>query len=988
MKTAKHFRQIMTLTIIMLISFSAITATLGFAENTEPASISQTSTVQASCGQLLYFYSDNCPHCNLQSETITELEKKRPCLKILRMNINDAQDAREKYDIHAVPTIIYMDTNNCYKIKTGETNYERLLSWLDSDDSQICVSSSSSGGGSASIAPTTVSGGSGGATIEPVSICDRECKAKGYASGTCRTWAISPSAEWGCKSDETSIGQTTDCKVEQEIVGIGKACCCTKSISGIKIHISTDKYTYKPKESVQITARITTQNTQVNMDEFKVTARVHKPDSTIESIDLYKKDPCICATCACEAGTECNCDSQCSCTYKGTYYNTEETGNYILSATAYDTNGMTATSKTRFQVTDTSDYPPEITSETISPSTTTATKKFSVHMSAKDDIGLKSIAFYKVREPANRISSVSVKRVTSTADDSTTTAQPEVTITYAEASTDAKEDETTGIVLVDEASDSESTESEINKPELTSSELIAYKYAHNCNGETKCKYTWTVTETQPGRHTYKYVAYDTSGQKAVQYKTFYVQPVHTKYVPLNEKFALSVGETAHTTDYNNMKLRLINIINPRGATQESGDSTATSPARCISAEPLATIEIINPHTDSTTTSTATLLRMSAGETREVFGAKITLLELDSKKGTFIVRKGAQSDLVDIEISPKTRTISYDEIAEYKITVKDKHPQLLIHTECDENQDDCPSIAAQQYTYDITINNLPFKKEYPISITLPAGTPETFTLKVTPFQTTTTLKEMHISKAVAASNTITAHATLQSMEIKPVAVQYRPHKEYTFSITAKLKNNPQVQDTDHATLTIKPDIFPPMPSGEETTIKLYNGWNLISLPGKLIEFVELTGAGNKKLLGFVYLPKEKKYVTIKEAQKILGSEFYEHLAKHAFWIYSYDDSELRVKINRNVSYSELELYSGWNLLPVTEDMVGGYLEDIKCTCEFEKLYRWIAVDQEWEKITEEYTFRQSELNYGIAIKSANYCMLGGGTIIEPPSMPDE
>ncbi len=992
MKTTKHFRQSIILSIIILIALSTITDAIGFAESAKPVSTSQTSTVQASCGQLLYIYSDNCPHCKLQSETITELEKKRSCLKILRMNINDAHDEKQKYDIHAVPAMIYINSNGCYKIKTGDTNYERLVSWLDSDDNQICASSSPSGGESISIAPATGSGGSGGAIIKPVSICNRECKANGYTYGTCRTWAISPSAEWGCRADETSIGHTSDCKVEPGILGIGKACCCTKSLSDIQIYISTDKYTYKPKENVQITTRISTQNTQVNMDDFKVTAKIHKPDNTIEPIGLYRKDPCICATCACEAGTECNCDSHCSCTYRGTYYNTEQAGIYIISATAPGDNGMTTTAKTKFHVTDTSDYPPKIISATISPSTPTATKKFSVHMSAKDDIGLNSIAFYKVREPINRISSVSVKRVTQTSGGSAGIGQPEVTITYAEAPTDAKEDETTGIFLVDEAPDSESstgesTESEINKPELSSSELIAYKYAHNCNGETKCEHTWTVTETQSGRHTYKFVAYDTSGQKTVQYKTFYVQPIHAKYVHLNKKFELSVGETAHVTDYNNMKLRLINIIHPRCATTESEDGTTTTYARCVGAEPIATLEIINPRTDSTHTSTATLLRMSAGETREVFGAKITLPELDSKKGIFIVRKGAQSDLVDIKIDPKTRTISYDETAEYEITVTDKHPQLLIHTECHENQEECPSTATRLYTYDITVNNLPFSKEYPVSITLPAGTPKTFTLKVTPFQITTTTKEMHISKAVAASNAITAHATIHPMEIKPIAVQFRPRKEYKFSVTAKLKNNPQVQDTDHATLTIKPDIPPPPFPPEVTTIKLYKGWNLISLPGKLIEFVELKGAGNKKLLGFVYLPKEKKYVTIKEAQKILGSEFYEYLAKHAFWIYSYDDSELRVKINRDVSYNELELYNGWNLLPVTEDMVGGYLKDIKGTCEFEKLYRWIAEGQKWEKIDESYEFRQSELNYGIAIKSINYCMLGGGSIT-PPVMPDE
>ncbi len=965
MKTIKHFKQVMS--ILIFIAFCAIIGAVGFAESTEPASISHTSTVQASCGQLLYFYSDTCSHCKVQSETITELGKKRPCLEIVEMNINDAQDEREKYDIHAVPAMIYIDSNACYKIKTGETNYERLISWIDSDDDLVCISS-----------------------IEPVSVCERECKERGYTSGTCRTWAISPSVEWGCNAGEISIGETSDCNVEQDMIGVGKACCCAKSISDIKIFVSADKYTYRPKENAVITARISTQNTQENIDDFKVTADIQKPDNTVDSIGLYRKDPCICATCACEEGFECDCDSHCSCTYRGTYYNTDITGNYIISATVYSASGMTATADTKFQVTDISDYPPIITSATISPSTPTATEKFSVYMSAKDDTGLKSIAFYKVREPVSKISSVSVKRVTTASGAGQLTAQPEVTITYAEApASDAKEDETTGIVLVDDAEDSESEESGINKPELVSSELIAYKYAYNCNGKTECKYMWTVTETQPGRHTYKFVAYDTDGQKTVQYKTFYVQPINTKYVHLNNKFELSVGETAHVTDYNNMKLRLISIIPPKCTTTESTGGSVTTSSQCAGEKSIATLEVVNPNIDSTHTSTATLMRMSIGETREVFGAKISLLELGSKNGIFIVKKGAWSDFVDIEISPEIRTITYDGSAEYDITVTDKHPQLLImNAGCDESQEDCQPVPAQVYTYDITVNNLPFQKEFPVSITLSAGARETFTLKVTPFHVMTANNEMQISKAVTSSNTITGHAIIQPMEIMPDAIQYRPRKEYKFSVTAKLKDNPQVQDTDHAALVIRPDIVPPEPPSEVTTIKLYNGWNLISLPGKLIEFVELTGTGNKKLHGFVYFPKEKKYVTIKEAQEILGSEFYEYLAKHAFWIYSYDDSELSVKISRDVSYSELELYNGWNMIPVTEDMVGGYLKDIKGTCDFEKLYRWIAKEQKWEKIDEDYVFQQSEINYGIAIKSINYCMLGGGSIVEPPAMPDE
>ncbi|MEA3343808.1 MAG: Kazal-type serine protease inhibitor family protein [archaeon] len=835
--------------------------------------------------------------------------------------------------------------------------------------------------------------------------CNQKCKSLGYAFGTCRSWAIYPGAEQ-CKADEINIGHTADCKIEPGIVGIGKGCCCKKATSGASLHMSTDKYTYRPRESVKITARISIQDRVIQADEFKVKADIYKPDGRVETIQLANSQSCICAACACEQGTECNCAPFCSCTYTGTYYGTRQMGDYIISPTATGAGGEQASAKTRFKVTDSADYPPKITSATISPNTPTATKKFKVHMSAMDDIGLRSTAFYKVREPIHRIGPAPVKGLTTAVTSSdasgggqgaavsaTTTAQLEPITAYAEPSTGAEEDESTGMVLVDEAPESgsagEPTEEEVNRPELVQSELIAYRYAHNCDGKTRCEHTWTVTETQPGRHTYKFVAYDTRDQKAIQYKTFYVQPLQTKYVHLNEKFDLHIGETAHVIDYNNMRLRLNNIMYPRCATAEQDDSTDDVAARCIGEKPIATLEIINPRIDTLQTSTATILRMSAGETKEVFGARITLVQLDSKKGIFIIRKATHTDFVDIKISPDTRTISYHESAEYKITVTDKHPQLMVDTECDESQQDCPATSVQPlYTYDIIVTNLPFQKQYPKTIILAAGDTETFELKVTPFHITITQQETQISKAVANGNTITAKATAHPVEVAAPSVKIRPRKKYTFSVTAKQKNSPYVRDTDHATLIIKPEIQPPMPPGEETTIQLYKGWNLISLPGKLIQFMELTGAGNKKLLGFVYLPKEKKYVTIKQAREILGSEFYEYLAKHAFWIYSYDDSKLRIKINRNVSYNELELYSGWNLLPVTEDMVGGYLKEIKGTCEFEKLYKWVAKEQSWKKIEEDYQFQESEINYGIAIKAIDYCRLGGGNIIEPPAMPEE
>ena len=88
-------------------------------------------------------------------------------------------------------------------------------------------------------------------------------------------------------------------------------------------------------------------------------------------------------------------------------------------------------------------------------------------------------------------------------------------------------------------------------------------------------------------------------------------------------------------------------------------------------------------------------------------------------------------------------------------------------------------------------------------------------------------------------------------------------------------------------------------------------------------------------------------------------------------------------------SDLQLTAKWNLVPITADMTGGYLSDIKGDCEFEKIYKWEALSQEWKPLDEGYAFQETEENYGLIIKAKEACMLGGAvvTAIAPPAMPE-
>ena len=346
------------------------------------------------------------------------------------------------------------------------------------------------------------------------------------------------------------------------------------------------------------------------------------------------------------------------------------------------------------------------------------------------------------------------------------------------------------------------------------------------------------------------------------------------------------------------------------------------------------------------------------------------------------------DYVDVHIEPKIRTINYGQYATYKITIKDKHPMPTGY-----------NVTISKYTYRITVNNLPFMKEYTKQVTLPAGGKTSFTLTVKPYQlaaieeeeVATAAKVQKITANVVVGTGVTGRVIDEMIvEENPQLIHSYYAKRYKFNVKATLSGNSGVYDRDYAELIIKPEFFidPPDFPTEEVTIKLYKGWNLISLPGKLVQFSDNGCTINRKLLGFVYIKEQQKYVTLQQAQTILGDNFAEYLAKNAFWIYSYENCNLRARLDMKVSYSGINLYEGWNLVPITEDMVGGYLSDMASECNLEKIYKWNPQIQNWKKITKDYIFSSAETYYGFITKVTNNCVLGGVNILELSEIDEE
>lgn len=512
-------------------------------------------------------------------------------------------------------------------------------------------------------------------------------------------------------------------------------------------------------------------------------------------------------------------------------------------------------------------------------------------------------------------------------------------------------------------------------------------------------------------------------------------PPNGLYVKLNEKFSLVQGQSAKVTDYNDLKLTLsdLSTVCASCASNSATSSTGGPVASCIGGpcSTYASLVVENPVRciKAPCPAVTEKVSLSEGETKQVAGADITFLAKQGTAAVLIVKANAINEQnVGVSISPVEDTITYGEKAVYKVTVVDKHPQIACAVCVKGNY--CPPCSTS-FTYLIDVRNLPFSKAFPKQITLNAGESQTFELSVQPYQMETVEKEETLqttgtksATSAASAGSASSVASVQSPVLTKVAntqsvsptvsgssstnvasesvpeptsaqvpikvpSSLNKYRTYDFNVRVTEKGNPDNQNTAYAVLNIKPEITPPVQPpdfpGEQTKIQLYKGWNLITLPGKLIKFEKISLG--KKLIGFVYLKEEQRYVTLQEAEKILGNDFAEYLNKNAFWVYSYQDVTLKATVDTQVSYNDLSLVKGWNLVPITEDMLGGYLSDIKGDCVFEKLALWNPSTQSWDKISETYAFSSTLQNKGFLIKASDKCTLGGMQITAPPAMPD-
>ncbi len=78
------------------------------------------------------FFATWCGPCRMLVPILEELEKELDDVKIVTLNIDDAEDIAADYDIMSVPTLLLFKEGKVVSTCVGSTSKSRALDWINS----------------------------------------------------------------------------------------------------------------------------------------------------------------------------------------------------------------------------------------------------------------------------------------------------------------------------------------------------------------------------------------------------------------------------------------------------------------------------------------------------------------------------------------------------------------------------------------------------------------------------------------------------------------------------------------------------------------------------------------------------------------------------------------------------------------------------------------------------------------------------------------
>jgi hypothetical protein len=199
--------------------------------------------------------------------------------------------------------------------------------------------------------------------------------------------------------------------------------------------------------------------------------------------------------------------------------------------------------------------------------------------------------------------------------------------------------------------------------------------------------------------------------------------------------------------------------------------------------------------------------------------------------------------------------------------------------------------------------------------------------------------------------------------------------------------------------------------ETKEVYLIEGWNLIQGFGNP-SFITSSSIGKEKATEnikaiFAFSPLDKKYVKVYPIDSSSHSSNPDRIAFDSlppavlqlpFWVYSSKGGySISYETQKLDSTFQITWPSGWNLVSISNEMVGKNLNEIKGSCNIEKAYWWSDKENSkgsWVSFPSDISFDRSLVGLGIALKFSSECKLGssssgsGSTITAPPAIPND
>ena len=198
---------------------------------------------------------------------------------------------------------------------------------------------------------------------------------------------------------------------------------------------------------------------------------------------------------------------------------------------------------------------------------------------------------------------------------------------------------------------------------------------------------------------------------------------------------------------------------------------------------------------------------------------------------------------------------------------------------------------------------------------------------------------------------------------------------------------------------------------DVEVEVVKGWNLI-IASPIIgvyegdDYADSTITSDSEITRdnvkavYIYLREKKKYTTMyPNAQEYMNyvrdlpddPSYKSYIMFSSVWVYSSKAGTLKYSRVNVPKYNQVALKNGWNFLTITPEMAGKSLNDIKGSCNIEKVYLWDAQNQQWGTIfnlLDDKNILQKEGNdgEGFIIKVSDYCVLGDASGGAPPELP--